>query len=58
MLKVSADFVPAAQVKQEGQGVDVGCSADKDGNLPIRIQLRKQRKTHKQKHTIFHGPKD
>lgn len=33
MLKVGANFIPAAQVEQEGQRVDVCCPAQKHGQL-------------------------
>lgn len=37
MLEVGADLVPASQVEQEGQGVDVGCSAQEHCQLGVIV---------------------
>ena len=42
MLKIPANLVPSAQVEEEGKWVDVGGSAQEDGNLTTRWRLRAQ----------------
>lgn len=42
VLEVGANFLSASQVQQEGQGVDVRGSADKNGDLVIRVKLNKR----------------
>jgi len=42
VLKIPANLVPSAQVEEEGKWVDVGGSAQEDGNLTTRWRLRAQ----------------
>lgn len=40
VLEIGCDFVLAAEIQQKRQGVDIGCPAEKYGQLEMKVKVK------------------